>query len=62
MVRIERVKPRAGAKEEPTQTTRGYELVNRSGIEESNKVENSTFVRTPEEAASSEPSAPVTRP
>jgi hypothetical protein len=51
MPRIERVNPRPGAKEEPVLTTRGYELADRRGGGQTNKVINSTFVRSLEEAA-----------
>jgi hypothetical protein len=51
MVRIERIKPRAGIPEEPTLTGRGYELVDRRIAERRHHLENSSFVRSLEEAA-----------
>ena len=51
MLNIERVKPRSGAKEEPALTTRGYELADRRGGGQTNKVKDLTFVRSLEEAA-----------
>jgi len=50
-VRIERVNPRPGANETPVETDRGFELVDRRIAGKKNKVENSTFVRSIEEAA-----------
>ena len=49
-VRIERIKPRR-KDEGPVLTGRGYELVDRRVSGQKNKVENSTFVRSIEEAA-----------
>ena len=51
MVRIERIKPRPGVTEAPVETDRGFELVDRRISGQKNKVENSTFVRSIEEAA-----------
>jgi hypothetical protein len=50
-VRIERTNPRSGEDEHPIETERGYELVDRRVAGQKNKVENSTFVRSLEEAA-----------
>ena len=50
-VRIERLRPRDGLDEEPIYTERGYELVDRRIPERRHHVENSTFVRSIEEAA-----------
>jgi len=49
--RIERLHPRDGADEQPIETERGYELVDRRIPERRHHVENSTFVRSLEEAA-----------
>jgi len=49
-VRIKRLKPRDPA-EAPVLTSRGYELVDQRVSGQKNKVENSTFVRSIEEAA-----------
>lgn len=48
--RIERIKPRH-KDEAPVLTGRGYELVDQRIAGQKNKVENSTFVRSIEEAA-----------
>jgi len=50
-VLIERISPRPGAIETPIETDRGFELVDRRIAGQKNKVENSTFVRSIEEAA-----------
>jgi hypothetical protein len=50
-VTIERVNPRPGAKEQPVETDRGFELVDRRISKQKNKVENATFVRSIDEAA-----------
>lgn len=50
-VRIERINPRSGKNEHPIETDRGFELVDRRVAGQKNKVENSTFVRSLEEAA-----------
>lgn len=50
-VRIERVRPRDGLNEQPVETPKGYELVDRRIPERRHHVENSTFVRSIEEAA-----------
>jgi hypothetical protein len=50
MVRIERIRPRS-PQEEPVFTSRGYELVDPRVNGQKNKVENSTLVRSIEEAA-----------
>lgn len=50
-VRIERLNPREGLDEQPVETDRGYELVDRRITERRHHVENSTFVRSLEEAA-----------
>jgi hypothetical protein len=50
-VRIERIHPRSGLHETPVETDRGFELVDRRITGPKNKVENSTFVRSIEEAA-----------
>ena len=47
-IKIERIYPRPAGSEYPVRTSRGYELVE-PGFK--NKVENSVFVRTLEEAA-----------
>lgn len=49
--RIERIRPRDGLDEQPFKTERGYELVDRRIPERRHHVENSTFVRSLEEAA-----------
>ena len=49
--KIERINPRPGVGETPVKTDRGYELVDRRLSGQKNKVENSTFVRSLEEAA-----------
>ena len=49
--RIERVRPRDGLDEQPVETERGYELVDRRIPARRHHVENSTFVRSIEEAA-----------
>lgn len=50
-IRIERVKPRGGIAEEPAWTPRGFQLVNPRVRGKKNKAENSTFVKSLEEAA-----------
>jgi hypothetical protein len=50
IVRIERINPRH-KDEVPVLTSRGYELVDQRNSGQKNKVENSTFVRSIEEAA-----------
>jgi len=50
-IRIERLHPRDGLDERPIETERGYELVDRRIAERRHHVENSTFVRSIEEAA-----------
>jgi hypothetical protein len=50
-VKIVRINPRPGVVEEPVESDRGFELVDRRIIGQRNKVENSTFVRSIEEAA-----------
>jgi hypothetical protein len=49
--RIERLHPREGLDEQPVETERGFELVDRRIPERRHHVENSTFVRSIEEAA-----------
>ena len=51
VLRIERVKPRPGGKEEATRTTRGYELADRRLGGKTNKVARAIFVHSLEEAA-----------
>lgn len=51
VLRIERTRPRVGVVEVPIETDRGFELVDRRITRQKNKVENSTFVRSLEEAA-----------
>lgn len=50
-VRIERIQSRPGLVEAPVETDRGFELVDRRIEGQKNKVENSTFVRSLDEAA-----------
>jgi hypothetical protein len=50
-VKIVRVRPRPGVVEEPIEGDRGFELVDRRISGQKNKVENSTFVRSIDEAA-----------
>lgn len=50
-VRIERLQPRDGLDERPVETERGFELVDPRITERRHHVENSTFVRSMEEAA-----------
>jgi hypothetical protein len=50
-VKIVRIRPRAGVVEEPIESDRGFELVDRRISGQKNKVENSTFVRAIGEAA-----------
>lgn len=50
-VKIERIRSRLGSVEKPVESARGYELVDRRISTKRNKVENSTFVRSLEEAA-----------
>jgi hypothetical protein len=50
-VKIERVRPRLGVTEKPVETERGFELADRRITGQKNKVANSTFVRSIEEAA-----------
>lgn len=49
-IKIERISPRH-KDEAPILTSRGYELVDQRNGGQKNKVENSTFVRSIEEAA-----------
>lgn len=49
--RIERIRPRDGLDEQPVRTERGYKLVDRRIAKRRHHVENSTFVRSFEEAA-----------
>ena len=51
MVKIERTRPRGGVEEYPVETSKGYELVDRRITGKRHHVENSTFVRSIEEAA-----------
>jgi hypothetical protein len=50
-LKIVRISPRPGATESPIESDRGYELVDRRISGQKNKVENSTFVRSIDEAA-----------
>jgi len=50
-VRIERIHPRDGVDEQPIETPKGFELVDRRIATRRHHVENSTFVRSIEEAA-----------
>ena len=50
-LRIERVLPLNGVLEQPLETERGFELVDRRISERRHHVDNSTFVRSIEEAA-----------
>ena len=50
-VSIERRRPRNGVAEHPLETDRGFELVDRRLSDRRHHVENSTFVRSIEEAA-----------
>lgn len=50
-IRIERIRPRDGLNEQPIETPRGYELVDPRIPQRRHHVENSTFVRSIEEAA-----------
>jgi len=50
-IRIERLKPRPGAPEEPVRTKRGYLLVDRRVKGRKNLAENVTYVLSLEEAA-----------
>ena len=50
-VKIERLTPRDGLPEAPIESERGFELVDRRIVERRHHVENSTFVRSIEEAA-----------
>lgn len=50
-VQIVRLTPRPGALEAPIEGERGFELVDRRISGQRNKVENSTFVRSIDEAA-----------
>lgn len=47
---IHRLRPRNGLDERPVETDRGYELVDRRIPDRRHHVENSTFVRSIEEA------------
>ena len=49
--RIERLHPREGLDEQPIETERGFELVDRRIPERRHHIENSTFVRSIQEAA-----------
>jgi len=49
--RIERIHPREGLNEQPIESDRGFELVDRRIAERRHHVENSTFVRSIDEAA-----------
>ncbi len=51
MIRIERVMPRGGIAEVPAWTPRGFQLVDPRVKGKKNKAENSTFVKSLEEAA-----------
>lgn len=50
-IRIERIQPRDGLKEEPIETDRGFELVDPRIPSDRHHVKNSTFVKSIEEAA-----------
>jgi hypothetical protein len=50
-VEIVRIHPRPGAVDVPIESDRGFELVDRRISGQKNKVENSTFVRSIDEAA-----------
>jgi hypothetical protein len=50
-IRIERTNSRNGIDEQPSKSDRGYELVDRRIVERRHFVENSTFVRSIDEAA-----------
>jgi hypothetical protein len=50
-VKIVRIRSRPGAVEAPIESDRGFELVDRRISGQKNKVENSTFVRSIDEAA-----------
>jgi hypothetical protein len=50
-LKIVRISPRPGAVESPIESDRGYELVDRRISGPKNRVENSTFVRSLDEAA-----------
>jgi hypothetical protein len=50
-VKIIRIHPRPGTIEVPIESDRGFELVDRRIRGKKNKVENSTFVRSIDEAA-----------
>jgi hypothetical protein len=50
-VKIVRTRPRPGAIEAPVESDRGFELVDRRIGGQKNKVENSTFVMSIDEAA-----------
>jgi hypothetical protein len=51
VLKIVRIHPRPGAAEVPIENYRGFELVDRRISGQKNKVENSTFVRSLDEAA-----------
>lgn len=50
-IKIERIRPRPGAPEEPVLTARGYQLVEPQLAKGRNLAENATFVETLEDAA-----------
>jgi hypothetical protein len=50
-VKIVRKHPRAGVDEQPVETSKGFELVDRRIADDRHHVRNSTFVRSIEEAA-----------
>jgi hypothetical protein len=50
-IRIERTNPRDGLDEQPIETERGYELIDKRIPEDRHHVKSSTFVRSVEEAA-----------
>lgn len=51
VVRIERLRPREGLDEQPAESPRGFELADWRIPEHRHHVQNSTFVRSIEEAA-----------
>jgi hypothetical protein len=50
-ITIERIRPRPGGKEYPVRTAQGYQLVEPPNVGRKNKVEDTVFVQTLEEAA-----------
>jgi hypothetical protein len=50
-IRIERINPRNGLDEQPVETDRGFELVDKRIPDDRHHAKNSTFVRSIEEAA-----------